>query len=83
MTDAKRYLRREDAAQHVRDTWGIPCSTNWLAKLACVGGGPTFRMAGRFPIYAPVDLNFWAAARISDPRRSTSEAPVFPRNRGD
>ncbi|CAN7707798.1 hypothetical protein [Mesorhizobium sp. LjNodule214] len=78
MTDAKRYLRRDDAAQHVRDMWGIPCSTNWLAKLACVGGGPTFRMAGRFPIYSPADLNVWAAARISAPRRSTSDMVVSP-----
>ena len=44
------YLRRDKAAQHVRDTWGLPCSPRWLAKLAVMGGGPIFRKAGRIPI---------------------------------
>jgi hypothetical protein len=70
-----RFLRRIDAARHVRDTWGLPCSPRWLAKLAVVGGGPIFRKAGRFPIYAPADLDDWARARISAPRRSTSDRP--------
>ena len=50
------YLRRDKPAQLVRDTWGLPCSPRWLAKLAVVGGGPIFRKAGRIPIYAPADL---------------------------
>ncbi len=70
----QRYLRRADAAYYVRTTWGIPCSAKWLAKLAVVGGGPIFRKAGRFPIYAPTDLDAWAEARIGAPRRSTSVA---------
>ena len=68
------YLRRVDAAHYVRNTWGIPCSTRWLAKLAVTGGGPIFRKAGRFPIYNPADLDDWARSRISAPRRSTSVA---------
>jgi hypothetical protein len=68
------YLRRDKAAQHVRETWGLPCSTRWLAKLAVVGGGPIYRKAGRTPIYAPADLDAWALARIGAPRRSTSVA---------
>jgi hypothetical protein len=66
------YLRREKAAQHVRDNWGLPCSPRWLAKLAVVGGGPIFRNAGRSPIYSPADLDAWAQARIGAPQRSTS-----------
>ena len=69
-----KYFRRADAAHHVRLTWGIPCSTRWLAKLAVTGGGPIFRKAGRFPIYDPVDLDAWAQSRIGEPRRSTSVA---------
>lgn len=69
-----KYLRRADAALYVRETWGIPCSTKWLAKLAVVGGGPIFRKAGRFPLYAASDLDVWAEARIGAPRRSTSVA---------
>jgi len=66
------YLRRPDAARHVRDTWGLPCSPRWLAKLAVVGGGPTYRKAGRTPLYAPADLDAWAQSRIGAPRSSTS-----------
>jgi hypothetical protein len=71
-TSVARYLRRADAAHHVRSTWGIPCSPRWLAKLAVTGGGPIFRKAGRFPIYDPADLDAWAEARIGSPQRSTS-----------
>ena len=28
-----RYFRRARAALYVREVWGIPCSTRWLAKL--------------------------------------------------
>jgi hypothetical protein len=73
MTISPVYLRRDKAAQHVRDTWGLPCSTKWLAKLAVVGGGPIFRKAGRTPIYSPTDLDTWAQSRIGAPQKSTSE----------
>ncbi len=69
----QRYLRRADAAHYVREEYGFPCSTNWLAKLAVVGGGPVFRKAGRFPIYHPADLDVWAKSRIGEPRLSTSD----------
>lgn len=73
MTQAnQKFLRRTDAATYVRAIWGIPCSSRWLAKLAVTGGGPLYRKAGRFPIYAPEDLDMWAQARIGAPRRSSS-----------
>ena len=56
----KRFLRRVDAAAYVTDHYGFPCSRQWLAKLAVVGGGPVFRKAGRYPIYHPADLDRWA-----------------------
>lgn len=67
-----KYLRRTEAARYVRDAWGIPCSPNWLAKLAVVGGGPVFRKGGRYPLYLATDLDAWAAARIGAPQLSTS-----------
>jgi hypothetical protein len=67
-----RYLRRAAAAHYVQAEWGLPCSAKWLAKLAVVGGGPTYRKAGRFPLYTPHDLDAWAESRLSGPRRSTS-----------
>jgi hypothetical protein len=72
ITSNSLYLRRAAAAQYVRDHWGQPCSAKWLAKLAVVGGGPIYRKAGRFPLYAPDDLDRWAQERLSAPRRSTS-----------
>jgi hypothetical protein len=74
MTVPMRYRRRADAARYVRETWGLPCSTSWLAKLAVVGGGPVFRKAGRFPIYTDSDMDAWSQGRISGPRRSTTES---------
>ena len=67
-----RYLRRDEAARYVREQWGQPCSTRWLAKLAVTGGGPIFRKAGRFPLYTTSDLDDWAGARLGKPQRSTS-----------
>ena len=69
---ATRYLRRAAAAHHVRETWGLPCSSKWLAKLAVTGGGPVYRKAGRFPVYTAGDLDAWAESRLGSPRRSTS-----------
>jgi hypothetical protein len=68
-----KYLRRKEAAEFVRDNWGLPCAAQTLAKLAVVGGGPVFRKAGRYPLYSPEDLDSWAKGRIGNPRRSTSE----------
>jgi hypothetical protein len=51
--NSPNYLRRVDAARHVREAWGLPCSPRWLAKLAVTGGGPIYRKAGRTPIYSP------------------------------
>jgi hypothetical protein len=72
MNSVSRYLRRKDAAQYVRETWGLPCSKAWLAKLAVIGGGPIFRKAGKTPLYAPADLDTWAEGRIGHARKSTS-----------
>lgn len=74
------YLRRNDAARYIRETWGIPCSRVWMAKLVSVGGGPTYRLAGRFPIYAPADLDSWAKARIGAPQKSSSDVRLAPRD---
>ena len=69
-----RFLRRADAAAYVCNRYGFPCSRQWLAKLAVIGGGPVFRKAGRFPIYSPADLDAWAQSRIGPAQTSTSES---------
>jgi hypothetical protein len=65
--------RRAPAAQYLRDRWGIPCSRGTLANYAVNGGGPLYRLAGRFPLYAEGDLDAWAQERLSAPRRSTQD----------
>jgi hypothetical protein len=67
-----RLLRRAEAAEHIQQKWGYPCSPRTLAKYAVVGGGPLFRKAGRFPLYHPDDLDGWVGGKLSDPVASTS-----------
>jgi hypothetical protein len=67
------FLRRAQAAEYITGRYGFPCSRQWLAKLAVIGGGPVFRKAGRYPVYEPSELDRWAEARIGPPQRSTSE----------
>jgi hypothetical protein len=68
------HLRRVQAAKYVEATYSIPCSPKTLAKYACVGGGPPFRLAGRFPLYPTSGLDAWAQSKIGPLVRSTSEA---------
>lgn len=79
MARSKVYLRRRDAARYVTETSGMPCSPNWLAKLAVVGGGPLYRKAGRYPLYDTEDLDDWIESRLSTPRRTTSGTAAFKR----
>jgi hypothetical protein len=65
-------LRRAEAAKHIREKWGYPCSPRTLAKYAVVGDGPLFRKAGRYPLYHPDDLDNWIKDKLSDPVMSTS-----------
>ena len=66
-------MRRADAARYIREAHGIPCAPATLAKYACIGGGPPFRKAGKFPIYSRDDLDAWANQRLGELVRSTSE----------
>ena len=67
------FLRRADAARYLREAYGIPCVATTLAKYACIGGGPAFRKAGKFPIYSRGDLDAWANQRLGKRVCSTSE----------
>jgi hypothetical protein len=73
LASGRIFLRRAQAAEYVTSRYGFPCSRQWLAKLAVIGGGPVFRKAGRYPVYEPSELDRWAEARIGPPQRSTSE----------
>jgi hypothetical protein len=73
MTMQVQYLRRAQAAEYLKSKYGFG-ATKTLAKLATLGGGPKFRMTGRFPVYALEDLDNWALGRMGGLVSSTSEA---------
>jgi hypothetical protein len=67
------YLRRDQASAYVQNTYGFPCSRQWLARLAVIGGGPAFRKASRYPLYDQADLDSWAKSRIGPRVQTTAE----------
>lgn len=68
-----RRYRRAEASGYLKDHWGLDYKPATLAKLACVGGGPRFEHAGRFPMYREDELDAWASARFSPMKSSTSD----------
>jgi hypothetical protein len=66
------FFRRKAAARYVQETWGVPLSPNTLSKFAVVGGGPTYRTFGRFPVYTAEDLDAWVRTRLSPKVASTA-----------
>jgi hypothetical protein len=67
-----QYLRRKAAGDYLKAKYGFG-SEKKLAKLACLGGGPTFHKAGPAALYEPAALDEWALGKIGSPQRSTSD----------
>jgi hypothetical protein len=68
-----RNLRRREASEYLRERYNIHRAPSTLAKLAVVGGGPSFRHAGRVPLYPIPELDRWAESIMSPLRSSTSD----------
>ena len=68
----ERYRDRREAAEYLTER-GLKISRNTLQKMATVGGGPKYRRFGTRAVYTDADLDAWASAKLSAPRRSTSE----------
>lgn len=68
----KKFLNRREAAAYIKDQ-GLPCEHTTLAKLACIGGGPTFRKFGRHVALTISDLDIWVEERLSGPLRNTAD----------
>ena len=66
-------MRRRDASQYLQEQHGIGLAHSTLAKLAVLGGGPPFRLDGRFPVYDRDALDAFASERLGPLRRSTSD----------
>lgn len=75
MVDPIKYLRRDAAAAYLKQHYGFGARAT-LAKLATLGGGPVYSLAGRIPLYKQADLDAWAQAKIGAPMRSTSDLEV-------
>jgi hypothetical protein len=71
--DPDARLRR-DAVAAALTALGLPVKSKTLATMATRGGGPPYQLFGRWPLYRWGDALAWAEARLSAPRRSTSEA---------
>jgi hypothetical protein len=52
---------------------GFPISAKTLSTKASRGGGPPYRLFGPRVLYRWADALAWAEARLTSPRRSTSE----------
>jgi hypothetical protein len=65
-----KYMRRVEAANYLRENWGIVRAPQTLARYAVQGLGPKFVKAGHVPMYQPCWLDAWARDLIGD----TSEA---------
>jgi hypothetical protein len=69
----KPYLTRQEAASYLSDR-GLIVSKNTLQKFATAGGGPQYAIFGNRALYTPESLDNWANAKLTKPRKSTSEA---------
>ncbi|MEY4249017.1 MAG: hypothetical protein RJA87_650 [Pseudomonadota bacterium] len=71
---APRPMRRAEASKYLFEQHGIMRAPATLAKLACIGGGPRFQTAGRFPLYRQQELDLWAASILSPLKSSTTDS---------
>jgi N6-adenosine-specific RNA methylase IME4 len=81
---SQQYLRPPQAARFLLENYGFGAVRS-LAKMRVVGGGPIYRNLGRrLVVYLRADLVAWAEAKLSQPRRSTSDvqAPVGITDKG-
>ena len=67
-----RYLNRREQAEYCRQR-GLKITTAQITKLAH-GGGPEYQIWGNQAVSTPQQMDEWIAAKLSPPRRSTSEA---------
>jgi hypothetical protein len=62
------------ASEYLFKEHGVSLSPATLAKLAVIGGGPSFRKDGPFPLYERAGLDTFATVRLGPLRASTSES---------
>lgn len=70
----QKYMTRAEQARYLTEERGLPTTKNYLTKLASVGGGPRYCLFGNRAVSTIEWLDEWADAKLSTPRRCTSEA---------
>jgi hypothetical protein len=69
----KQFLTRREVAAYLTER-GLPTTYGTLTKQAHTGGGPEYQMWGNKAVSTPEQVDDYIAAKLSGPRRSTSEA---------
>src|SRR4051794_13381777 len=62
---AAQYIATKQAARHITEKYGVPCSPNWLAKIRSTGGSAPFYRIGRNIFYRALELEQWFESRIA------------------
>jgi hypothetical protein len=70
-----RYLNRREQVEYLKGL-GLKISKPQLDKLACKGGGPEYQIWGNQAVSTPEQLDAWVDAKLTAPRRSTSDHRV-------
>jgi hypothetical protein len=69
-------LLTRDATAQALTRAGLVVSAVTLATKATRGGGPSYRLFGRRPLYKWSDALAWAQGKLSDPISNSSERDV-------
>jgi hypothetical protein len=69
----KQFMTRREVAAYLTER-GLPTTYSTLTKLAHTGGGPDYQMWGNKAVSTQKQADDYIAAKLSAPRRSTSEA---------
>jgi hypothetical protein len=62
-------LTRKEASIYLLRRWQLSYEPGSLARLGTAGRGPVYHMRGKMAFYALADLDAWAQAKITAPRR--------------
>jgi hypothetical protein len=68
-------LTRKQASLYLLQRWQLRYEPGSLARLGTAGRGPAYHMRGKMAFYAQADLDAWAQAKITAPRRKTARMP--------
>jgi hypothetical protein len=56
------YLTRPEASKYLMEQYRLSYSPGYLARLACIGGGPARLRHGKNVVYRKQDLEAWVQA---------------------